>query len=94
MDDFENKTVQALRRSRSSPIFNKEAHDKLVAAEKEYLLANNWVQEAPELDEWDHDGFSREALTQGHAVNVQKQFDRLFAGGLHGIQINVMRRSP
>jgi len=61
--------------------YNKEAHQKMREAEKEYLLANGWVQEVPELDEWDHEGFGRIACRQGHAVNIQKQFDNIFSGG-------------
>jgi len=83
MDDFEDKTVQKLRGVTGlarghKPIHNKEAYQKLREAEKEYLLANDWIQEVPEADEWDHEGFNREAIPQGHAVNVQKQFDRIF----------------
>ena len=59
-------------------LFNREAYETLRVEERHYLLDNGWVQEAIELDEWDHEGHRRAAITQGHAVNIQKQYDRVF----------------
>lgn len=57
-------------------IFNAEAYAVISAAERAYLEANGWGEAFP--DKWEHDGFDRYGISQGHAVNVQKQFDRIF----------------
>lgn len=49
------------------------------AAELEYLRANNWVEHGPE--NWSHEALGRSHVAQGHAVNIQKQHDRMALGG-------------
>ena len=49
-------------------------YQKLKEAELVYLRATGWVEHAPES--WSHEGRGRRNISQGHAVNVQKQFDR------------------
>lgn len=64
----------------AGPKFNQAAHDVMMAREVEYLVANGWVNVAEDL--WTSEQLGRERLRQGHAVNCQKQFDRLHLEGI------------
>lgn len=55
---------------------NKEAYQKLFLAENTYLLENDWYQTGK--DHWSHDEHERKDVHQGHAVNIQKQYDRIY----------------
>jgi hypothetical protein len=72
----------------AEPKFNQAAHDAMSQHEVEYLVANGWVNVAEDL--WTSEQLERERLRQGHAVNCQKQFDRLHLQGIpwrqHGVQ--------
>ncbi len=61
-------------------MINETAYDLMSAAEREYLLANGWIQDDPEKDEWRFPTprvpERNRPITQDHAVNVQKQHDR------------------
>jgi hypothetical protein len=59
------------------PPFNREAYEAMDRQEREYLLANGWVQLDPTKDAWDRAALGREGCHQGHAVNIQKQYDRM-----------------
>jgi len=73
------KSKRVFPRIEDPPIFNEAAFKEMQEAEVKYLIANGWFQEDVELDEWSHDKFLRDELTQGHAVNVQKHYDRIWA---------------
>ncbi len=62
-------------RKPKQPVFQSDAYLFIVNAEKVYLEANGWVAKNPES--WSHKGHERYHLVQGHAVNVQKQWDRM-----------------
>jgi hypothetical protein len=55
---------------------NRDAYDTMSEAERVYLLANGWVKSGIYEDDWSSETHGRKGLTQGHAVNVQKQSDR------------------
>jgi hypothetical protein len=56
---------------------NRYAYENMCRAEREYLLDNGWTENGP--DDWSKDDESRrQNLIQGHAVNVQKQRDRMY----------------
>lgn len=59
---------------------NKDAYDVMMEAEVAYLESNGWVLDIEEGDTWSR--LNRRDLVQGHAVNVQKQLDRLEAAGI------------
>jgi hypothetical protein len=58
---------------------NQEAYVKMLEAELAYLLENGWVlnDNGSGNRSWSNEELERSDLTQGHAVNVQKQFDRI-----------------
>lgn len=58
--------------------FNSQAFDRLVMAEVEYLTENGWYRADLEKDEWNNARFPRRDVPQGHAVNIQKQADRMY----------------
>lgn len=64
-------------------IFNRTAWDMLRAVERVYLEANGWVQPTPDVDEWENEGRDRFGVSFGHAVNIQKHADRIFASALY-----------
>lgn len=59
---------------------NKEAYQKLILAENLYLLENGWSLSDRDKDLWSHDEHERKRkdVHQGHAVNIQKQYDRIY----------------
>lgn len=59
------------------------------AAENLYLAENGWTEEGPES--WSHTELDRHGLAQGHAVNVQKQYDR---AALQGRPYTIRRKKP
>lgn len=69
-------------------MFNREAYEDLQLTERDYLRENGWIKDSS-TDRWSNAEFDRYDLVQGHAVNTQKQFDRicmrvLAAEGLSG----------
>jgi hypothetical protein len=55
---------------------NIDAYRAMLAAEKAYLLANDWEERRP--DEWHHPRLGPDrGIRGGHAVNTQKQEDRV-----------------
>jgi hypothetical protein len=60
-------------------MFNREAFEEMKRAEVVYLRANGWFQHEDLGDCWENEEFDRYGVTQGHAVNIQKQFDRKFS---------------
>lgn len=55
---------------------NIEAYRAMLEAERAYLLANEWDERGP--DEWHHARLGPDrGIRGGHAVNVQKQEDRI-----------------
>jgi hypothetical protein len=63
--DFQSKTNQS---------FNSEAYADLIDHEIVYLRANGWdfVEQ-----KWTNEGLHRHGIEHGHAVNIQKQRDRI-----------------
>lgn len=64
-------------------IFNRTAWDMLRAVERAYLEANGWFQPVPGVDEWENEDRDRFGVSFGHAVNIQKHADRIFASALY-----------
>lgn len=63
--------------------FNKPAYDALLQHEVAYLEANGWTRPLPDKpDLWSNRVLERTLLTHGHAVNVQKQRDRISVSGV------------
>jgi len=63
-------------KSKRKEVFNKAAYDTMVAAELVYIVANGWEQDESKKDSWFNEMLGRYDVTQGHAVNIQKQRDR------------------
>ena len=55
--------------------FNRGAYETLLVYEAHYLQANGWKRGND--DSWSNETIGRSGLTHGHAVNVQKQRDRM-----------------
>ncbi len=62
--------------------FNKGAYEALLAHEVTYLESNGWKRNPDKPDSWSNEVLDRHDLVHGHAVNVQKQRDRMSAGGV------------
>lgn len=80
VDDYENKKVAKLRSAtakRDEPSIRddewKSVLDAFMQAERTYLEMRGWVQNYG--GNWSHGKLNRFDLTQGYAVNVQKQLD-------------------
>jgi hypothetical protein len=58
-----------------SQVFNKAAYTTLLTQEVDYLTVNGWTSCGPE--KWSNEVLGRDGLVHGHAVNVQKQRDRM-----------------
>ncbi len=54
---------------------NRQAYEAMHAAELAYLQANGWFKHDVH-DSWQNGTLERFDVTQGHAVNIQKQHDR------------------
>jgi len=52
-----------------------EPYFRMREAELVYLRETGWEEDSPES--WSNEELQREGLYQGHAVNVQKQYDRI-----------------
>lgn len=59
--------------------FNATAWNMLRATERVYLNENGWVQNPDGSDSWENEDLDRYGVSFGHAVNIQKQYDRLCA---------------
>ena len=62
--------------------YNQAAYAALQEHERTYLEANGWVYD---VRGWSNDDLQRAFLDHGHAVNVQKQRDRLSAESARGV---------
>jgi len=58
-------------------LWNEIAYKKMSDAEREYLQENGWSEGSE--GRWTKKDANRFDLHQGHAVNCQKQYDRIFA---------------
>lgn len=71
------KATRSTGRSSRSKIDGKLAYEMMQSAERVYLLVNGWYHHEDIGDCWENENFDRFDVTQGHAVNIQKQFDRI-----------------
>lgn len=68
------------KKAETEPAPAETPYDRLLRAEEEYLQDTGWTRDEGTSDEWSLEErpgeWGRYGLRHGHAVNVQKQYDR------------------